>query len=151
MACARTWRKQLPLRHANAVETDMGCSYMFECPRCYYRVVVAGGRASGPHCEIQTMMCIDCKALFDFAVRLRVTSEQLPGTAKGTGPRPAQHPDARDVINRLVRLTRSYWLERQPQCPNGTTHRLEPWSAPGPCPKCGTVLERTLMPYRVWD
>ncbi len=137
----------------------MGRSYMFECPRCHYRAVVAGGADAGFHCWVQTIICYDCKALHDVPTRVRVAVEpQQPGSSDNQlRPRlltvHEKIPDASSLQNRLfVSLAKKFrWVHFNLRCPKSGTHRIEPWRDPGKCPRCSTQLERTVIPYRIWD
>ena len=137
----------------------MGRTYLFECPRCHYRTAVAGGADRGFHCYVQTILCRDCKALFDVATRVRVPVEtQGPATSRWTNViirrNPvSDRPSAVTWQNRLLFVggTRSQWVVVKPRCPNSPVHRIEPWNEPGHCPRCSTQLERTVMAYRIWD
>jgi len=132
---------------------------MFECPRCHYRTVVAGGADAGFHCWVQTIICYDCKALHDVPTRVRVAVEpKKPVTASKLGraellPAREQIPDVTLVQNRLfVTLAKEFrWISFKLRCPKSDTHRIAPWRDPGKCPRCATQLERTAVPYRVWD
>ena len=46
---------------------------------------------------------------------------------------------------------RTHWVELKPACPVSRSHRVEMWLSPGKCPRCGSHLERDVMPYRIWD
>jgi hypothetical protein len=140
----------------------MGKSYLFECARCGYRAKVAGRVDRGMDFAVRTILCRDCKELFDAVTRTRIAEAegtprrlsanlQLPAPAKA--PRPARPPSFQLAFNRLrlnlVRDTR--WAEFKPQCPISPAHRVEGWTAPGKCPRCGLFLEKSALPYRVWD
>ncbi|MCS7338052.1 MAG: hypothetical protein NZ739_07425 [Verrucomicrobiae bacterium] len=137
----------------------MGRSYMFECPRCYYRAIVAGGLDSSFHCWVQTIVCYDCKALHDVPVRVRVRIEEPHGTSAASQTRSSilmprtEVPEVSNLLNRLfVTLAKEFrWVNYKLRCPKSDTHRIEPWREPGKCPRCNTQLERSLTPYRIWD
>lgn len=135
----------------------MARSFHFECPRCRYRATVAGSADRGAHCFTQTIRCRDCRQLFDVPVRLRVAPDEVA---------------LRHRLNRRLFPTRppeldrpvpawNLWLARNPdktrwahvklRCPNIAWHRVEVWKQPGPCPRCGQILEGTLAPWRLWD
>lgn len=132
---------------------------MFECPRCHYRAVVAGGTDAGFHCWVQTIICYDCKALHDVPTRVRVAVEPEQRASSGKQVRPKllsareEVPDVNVLQNRLlVSVAKQFrWVSFRLQCPKSPFHRIEPWRDPGKCPRCSTQLERTVIPYRVWD
>ena len=50
----------------------MGRTYHFDCPRCQYQARVAGSADAGVNCAVQTIVCLDCRQLFDVFTRLRL-------------------------------------------------------------------------------
>src|SRR5512140_3712375 len=56
---------------AGRVKTRMGRSYWFECSRCNYRAKVSGKPDRGVDFFVTTILCLDCKELFDAVTRLR--------------------------------------------------------------------------------
>ncbi len=122
----------------------MGRAYSFECPKCGYRVHVAGGADEGIHFSVQTITCADCKALYDAVTRVRVSPRQ-----KGNPPSTA--PKFAAVLNRLPLRGSRHWLKFKPACPVSPLHRIRPWKQPDKCPKCGTFLEPGALPFRIWD
>jgi hypothetical protein len=138
----------------------MGRTFLFECPRCHYRAAVAGGADRGFHCFVQTIVCRDCAALHDVTTRLRVPKSQTP-RLHGLWRKSLRHETAAENFrqsqtpwyDRLLFSVgpRTKWVVLQICCPRGRNHRIALWNAPGKCPRCGTFLERTLMPYRIWD
>mgnify|MGYP001544590330 CR=1 FL=1 len=113
---------------------------------------------------MQTILCWDCKALYDAVIRLRV-AEPAPLGGAGRQARPEQFrrlraklgpdhpPDFASALNRLLHLGggRQRWREFKLRCPVSPLHRIERWNAPGPCPRCGLWLEQNPLPYRIWD
>jgi hypothetical protein len=135
----------------------MGRTYVFYCPRCEYVARVSGGADAGFHCATQTIVCTDCRALYDVPTKLRV-AEESP-TAR---PRPKKSllaevkpplPSPVDPTNMLLfsEPPRTKWIQIKPRCPVAALHRVEDWTNPGKCPRCGTFLDRTVSPFRVWD
>ena len=53
----------------------MGRSYWFECPKCGYRAKVSGRADRGLSFFVQTILCRDCRELYDAVIRLRVPDE----------------------------------------------------------------------------
>jgi hypothetical protein len=131
----------------------MGRTYLFECPRCEYRVAVAGGVEQGLLCQVQTFRCRDCSTLLDVPVRVRVTDREGPGPGR---PEALQDQLRRRFTNWHLRLpigaaARDRWVVLKPRCPVSPIHRIEPWTHPGRCPRCEVHLDRTVMPYRIWE
>ena len=54
---------------------NVGRTYQFECPYCQYRAKVSGGADSGVHCEVQTVVCRDCRELIDVFTKVRRLAE----------------------------------------------------------------------------
>ncbi len=50
----------------------MGRTFQFECPQCQFPARVAGGADAGINCAVQTIVCHDCRRLFDVFTRLRL-------------------------------------------------------------------------------
>ena len=140
----------------------MGRSYWFECSKCGYRAKVSGRAERGLNFAIQTILCRDCKQLYDAVMRLRV-----PDTLRGQGLRLGfgkqgtclglrtitNPPTFEAVLNRLPFRGIKYfrWLRFKPQCPVSGYHRVEEWNAPALCPRCGVYLEQSAVPFRLWD
>ena len=138
----------------------MGKSYWFECGRCGYRAKVAGRADEGLHLSVQTILCEECKELYDAVIRLRLLD----------GSRPTMHgamsmgmiagavdlkraPGFQWALNRL-RYTGekiSDWLKFPLKCPVSSSHKIRIWNDPDKCPRCGVYLERAALAYRIWD
>jgi len=140
----------------------MGRSYWFECSKCGYRAKVSGRAERGLDFAIQTILCRDCKQLYDAVVRLRIADslkerslnlgfqKQNAFTTQRLSFSP---PSFEAVLNRLPPRGVKYfrWLRFKPQCPISPYHRVEEWNAPAKCPQCGVHLEQNAIPYRLWD
>ena len=100
----------------------MGCTFDFSCPKCGYHVSVSGGTDCGFHAVTNTILCGDCKRLYDV-----VTSEDPASTAFDDGWKPSAY-----------------------SCPKSTRHAVELWFHPGPCPKCGTQMTKG-REAMLWD
>ena len=148
------WTNHVPRTH-------MGRSYWFECAKCGYRAIVAGRADRGLDLGIQTILCRDCKQLYDAVTRLRIAVEPGPlwesklqkaGLGK---PAPAltTPPTFQSALNRLPPkgARRFRWLRFKVQCPLSALHRVRVWNDPDRCPKCGVFLEKSALPYRLWD
>ena len=125
----------------------MGRTYQFECPQCHYQVKVSGGAAGGIHCEVQTVVCRDCRELFDVFTKLsgRVGAKEeikFPGFFRTEIP---------PVILRGGVAGKLVWRELKLTCPVRWKHFVEPWTDPGRCPRCGNFLEKHGFPIKIWD
>jgi hypothetical protein len=144
----------------------MGRTFQFECPHCQYRAAVSGGADRGVNCAVQTIVCRDCHRLFDVLTRVRQRADEteLPAPAKSASTRlpvGAAIPPLWLIENgqsdflseprRPVATSTWRWIELKPACPVTGFHRIEFWSEPGRCPRCGNYLERNAFPYRLWD
>lgn len=140
----------------------MGRSYWFECPKCGYRAKVSGRADQGLGFFVQTILCRDCRELHDAVTRLRVSDElsgwgnfrrlrqeKLPGAL----PARTTPPSFQAVLNRLppTGVKHLKWLAFKLQCPVSAIHRVRSWNDPDHCPRCGIFLEKSALPYRLWD
>jgi hypothetical protein len=142
----------------------MGRSYWFECGKCGFRAKVSGQADGGLHCFVQTVICHDCGELYDAVVRLRVPVEPCQGLPRPGGMlRPGNWgpaaiklktaPSFQVALNRLnfFGAKRLRWIDFKPQCPVSALHRVQAWNDPGSCPRCGLHMERSALPYRIWE
>ena len=139
----------------------MGRSYWFECARCGYRARVSGREDRGLTFLVETILCHDCRELYDAVTRLRVPDDPIRlGSfagwcwAKLTPQRSLIAPPSfQTVLNRLPQtgVKRFKWLPFKLQCPVSTIHRVRSWNDPDKCPRCGVFLEKSALPYRLWD
>jgi hypothetical protein len=140
----------------------MGRSYWFECPKCGYRAKVSGRSDRGLSFAVQTILCRDCRELYDAVTRLRVADEAIGGGNFGglrrtrflkSPPRLTVPPSFEAVLNRLPPsgAQRFKWAPFRLQCPVSALHRVRSWNDPDQCPKCGIFLEKSALPYRLWD
>jgi hypothetical protein len=143
----------------------MGRSYWFECSRCGYRAKVAGREDRGADFFVQTILCRDCRELYDAVTRTRVTDasgagslQNLSGGLRRSGlfklpGGPKAPPNFQSALNRLRHsgITHPQWARFEVRCPVSSGHLIEKWNEPGKCPRCGLVLEKNALPYRIWD
>lgn len=137
----------------------MGKSYQFECPKCGYRAKVSGRAESGSNFCVQTIHCRECKALYDALTRLKIAAE--PGIKRNVGFPNARlrrrisdrPPTFESVLNRLPVAAgrRVKWVDFKIACPVSPGHKVQVWSEPGKCPRCGVYLERNALPFRLWE
>jgi|SRR5207302_6294390 len=139
----------------------MGRSFWFECSRCGYRAKVSGQPDRGLDYSVQTVVCHDCKQLYDAVTRLRVPQPQkasLGLTPLANGRRlaervPSRPPSFQMMLAKLPTngAQRSRWTRFKAECPVSPSHRVEPWNEPDKCPRCGLFMEKNPLPYRLWD
>jgi hypothetical protein len=142
----------------------MGRSYWFECSKCGYRAKISGRADRGLNFYVQTIVCHDCRELYDAVTRVRIPNEKPPklnglwnkSQAPGFVARkaiPEKPPSFHSALNRLqctgVKAFR--WVHFKPQCPVSSHHRVQNWNEPNKCPRCGAHLEKGAVPYRIWD
>ena len=136
----------------------MGRSYAFECPKCGLQAKVSGGPDRGILVWVQTISCRDCKRLYDAVTRLKMLD---PNLSQGVDEHDASRdrvsatpPPAFNVVLLRVRplgMRRYRWVSFKTQCPMSPIHRVEVWNDPGHCPRCGTFLEKSGLPFRLWE
>lgn len=122
----------------------MGKTYLFECGLCHYRVKVSGGSDAGVDCDVQTVVCLDCRELFDVFTRVRRRSNPV-------GKFQALNPEIPPAALKGSPARKKDWEKPAPACPMEEKHRVETWRDPGRCPRCGNYLEKNGLPFRVWD
>lgn len=142
----------------------MGRTYLFECSHCGYSAKVSGGPDKGFFLKVQTVLCHDCKRLHDVVTDLK--SAVTPPLAeplvrkRATTLAEIQHhktpvpaPPFAAALNRLppAGAKRYRWLKFKPACPISVLHCVRDWHQPDRCPKCGVVMERNALPFRIWD
>jgi hypothetical protein len=140
----------------------MGRSYWFECSKCGYRANVSGRADRGLGFCVQTILCRDCKELYDAVIRIRIPerfgapgdpAELRPAQFSNLSRSPSRAPSFQAVLNRLPHtgVKRFRWLPFEIQCPVSPRHEVECWNEPDHCPRCGIYLEKAALPFRIWD
>jgi len=138
----------------------MGRSYWFECAKCGYRAKVSGRADRGLNLFVRTIVCQDCKQLYDAVTRIRVPDElpngglrQSNGKLRSLRDNLKQPPTFLGALNRLTvgGGQKFKWLQFPAQCPVASFHRVKPWTDPDKCPRCGIYLEKNVLPYRIWE
>jgi hypothetical protein len=104
----------------------MGIHRQFICQSCGYEAIVSGGDGVGWACRTTTLSCQDCRELFDV-----VTSEQPWDESVGLSDKELVCPRCRSAES-------------------NRRHCVERWTAPGPCPKCGQVMDEGDV-VECWD
>ncbi|HLX95144.1 MAG TPA: hypothetical protein VKU37_05310 [Verrucomicrobiae bacterium] len=121
----------------------MGRTYLFECSKCGYRARVSGGADRGRHVAVQTVLCADCKELYDTVIGFK------PSSPREIHLKTA--PPFTALLNRLPPRVGRRWVKFKPACPTSFRHRIRFWKQPDKCPKCGAFLEPGAIPFRRWD
>jgi hypothetical protein len=104
---------------------------------------------SGVHCEVQTVVCRDCRELYDVFTRLR--RDELAGAKPARFPG-FFRPEIPPVILRDGSPGRRFiWQKFRLTCPVEVKHDVESWQDPGRCPRCGNFMEKNGLPFRIWD
>ena len=135
----------------------MGRSYLFECPKCAYRAKVSGGADRGLHFAVQTVLCVECKELFDAVTGLKLPAPKpapLNAGARIRAPKALSPPPAFSTVANCLPpagVRRLVWVSFAPACPVSARHRVREWNQPGKCPRCGIFLEPSAIPFRLWD
>src|SRR5262245_7124320 len=138
----------------------MGRSYLFECPKCGFNAKASGGPDHGHDFSVQTIACRDCKKLYDAVTRLRVLHEIDLKPPLGPPLRLRKYPKVSEtppgfesVLNRLPLpgAKRTRWVQFKLRCPVSPLHKVQVWTEPGKCPRCGIYLEKGAVPYRRWE
>jgi uncharacterized paraquat-inducible protein A len=102
----------------------MGMQYSFNCPKCGYKAMVAGGRDCGFVAVVRTMICFDCNDLVDVLI----------GREGKDGPTGDIEYDKNLNI-----------------CPKCQGTHINSWSAKRSCPRCEEPMVRS-EGYRIlWD
>jgi len=143
----------------------MGRSYQYECPKCGYKARVSGRADDGLNFSVQTILCRDCKELHDAVVRLRVAEDlaarmrnsfrqfQRPASSRPARFSTKPAPKFEAALNRLRYngIRNAQWITYRIGCPVSPYHRVRAWNEPDHCPRCGLYLERSALPFRIWD
>lgn len=134
---------------------QMGKTFHYQCPQCQYRANISGGTDSGVDCEVQTIVCRECRELFDVFTRVRRLVGHREFARKFTA---FARPEIPPVIlrnslfaSKAAEPRRYEWQKEKPVCPVAAKHFVEPWKHPGRCPRCHAFMEPAGLPFRVWD
>jgi hypothetical protein len=121
----------------------MGHTYFFECSGCGYRARVSSGADRGRHIAIQTILCANCRELYDAVVEFKVPLQEES--------HPKTVPRFTVLLNQLPPHGARKWIKFKLACPVSPLHRIRAWKQPDKCPKCGVCLGSDGMPFRIWD
>jgi hypothetical protein len=106
----------------------MGAPVDYTCPACGYHVEhMVSGLEVGETSQVVGVSCEDCRAL-------RVA--RVPGKPTELSTRAAAAAVAAGHVPSGAR------------CPHNAKHHVTLWTAPGPCPRCGTTLQPAKPDHR---
>ncbi len=143
--------------------------FQYSCPHCEYQVRVVGGADNGVNCAVQTIVCLDCRKLFDVFTRLRLREGGEEASSQGNKTKSNRKLLPTGIVIPPIHLMenswndyspgrqisapvqKKYWTDVKLACPIANYHRIEVWNWPGRCPRCGTHLESNGFPFRLWD
>jgi hypothetical protein len=142
--------------HSSQILQTVGKTFLFECPQCQYRAIVSGGADGGLNCDVQTVICRECRKLFDVFTRVRRATERTEFARNFSEFTGQEIPPVilRESLFASKRDTpRGFEWHRikKLSCPVSAKHFVEPWKNPGRCPRCHAFLEQQGLPLRVWD
>jgi hypothetical protein len=162
--CRRSWPAKISAAHyrwleifscSSKIQRVVGKTFHYECTQCQYRANLSGGADSGLNCDVQTIICRDCRELFDVFTRVRCIAGHKEFTRNfSTFVRPEIPPVVlRDSLFAPKPLVpREFeWQKMKLKCPAQPKHFVEPWKNPGRCPRCGAFMAQTGLPFRVWE
>ncbi len=141
----------------------MGHLYWYDCGKCGYRAKVSGRADRGKDFFVQTIVCRECKQLYDAVTRIRLVRtfggphQPRRGGLRVTGrfrpSVPIVPPTFEAAAGRLPArdLKQFKWVEFAIQCPVSARHHVQVWNEPGGCPRCGVYLDRAAQPFRIWE
>jgi hypothetical protein len=131
----------------------MGRTYVFECTKCGCKAKVSGRPERGVRFAVNTVSCKQCKQLYDVITRLKLPQ---PGDREIDDEPPAEElkpPAFESVVNRLslVKAKKYRWVAFELHCPRSPGHQVHAWKDPGKCPRCGIFMERSALPFCLWE
>ncbi len=133
----------------------MGRTYHYQCTQCQYHVRISGGTDSGLNCDVQTIVCRECRELFDVFTRMRRAAGHKEFARNLSAfARPEIPPVIlRDSLfaRKRTEPRRFEWQKIKLECPVAAKHFVEAWKHPGRCPRCHGFMEQEGLPFRVWE
>jgi hypothetical protein len=152
-------RDLLPYKHLEIFPVpsrmvEMGRTFHYHSTQCQYRARICGGADSGLDCDVQTVLCRECRELFDVFTRVRrVVGYGEFARHFSAFTRPEIPPVIlRDSLFAPKRASprRFEWHKMKLTCPVAAKHFVEVWKHPGRCPRCHAFMEQEGLPFRVW-
>ncbi len=133
----------------------MGKTFHFHCTQCSYRASISGGADGGLNCDVQTILCRECRELFDVFTRVRRVVGRKEFALKFSAfTRPEIPPVIlRDSLFALkpAKPRQFEWQKMKLACPAVAKHFVEAWKHPGHCPRCHAFMEQEGLSLRVWE
>jgi hypothetical protein len=133
----------------------MGRTFHYHCTQCPYQASISGGADGGRDCDVQTILCRECRELYDVFTRVRRVAGQRESARKFSAfTRPEIPPVIlRDSLfaGKPAKPRRFEWVKMKPACPVSAKHQVEAWKHPGRCPRCHAFMEPIGLPFRVWE
>jgi hypothetical protein len=156
---------------------SMVAVYRFDCQKCNYSARACGGEVMGRGFLARTIICLDCREIYDVVSALTRPCQGLPSELIGGNDRrpvvvpPSQLAVIADQLNLLTTVlpaARKLVLYRESAvpfanlmtphsvkirllCPVNSQHRIRLWKESTTCPRCHDILVRSPIPYRIWD
>jgi hypothetical protein len=133
----------------------MGRTYHFQCTQCQYHADLSGGADSGLHCDLQTILCRECRELFDVFTRVRRVAGRREFARNFSAFERLEIPPVilRDSLfaPRRSAPRQFEWEKLKLACPVSAKHFVEAWRHPGRCPRCYAFMAQEGLPFRVWE
>jgi hypothetical protein len=133
----------------------VGRTFHYQCTQCRYRARISGGTDSGRDCDVQTIICRECRELFDVFTRVRRVAGQNESAKNFSAfvrveipPVILQHSL---FAQKRAAPRRFEWQKIKLECPVAAKHFVEAWKDPGRCPRCHAFMEAEGLPFRVWE
>jgi len=134
---------------------QMGRTFHYQCTQCQYHADLSGGADSGLDCDVQTILCRDCRELFDVFTRVRRVAGRKEFVRNFSA---ITRPEIPPVILRDSLFARKpaeprqfEWQKIKLACPVAAKHFVETWKHPSRCPRCHAFMEQEGLPFRVWE
>ena len=134
---------------------EMGRTFRFHCTQCQYHADISGGADSGLNCDVQTILCRECRELYDVFTRVRRAVGCRDPIRNFSAFTRLEIPPVilRDSLfaSKAAEPRRFEWQKMKPACPVSAKHFVEAWKHPGHCPRCHAFMEQEGLPLRVWE
>jgi hypothetical protein len=151
----RIWLRILKFSPASVRLGQMGRTYHFQCTQCQYHADLSGGADSGLHCDVQTILCRECRELFDVFTRARHEVGCMKFVQNFSAFKRLEIPPVilRDSLfaAKSAAPRQFEWEKLKLACPVSATHFVEPWRHPGRCPRCYAFMAQDGLPFRIWE
>jgi hypothetical protein len=133
----------------------MGRTFHYHCTQCQYRASISGGADGGVNCDVQTIVCRECRELFDVFTRVRRELGHMKFARNFPAFVRLEIPPVilRDSLfaPKPAAPRRFEWQKLKLECPVTAKHFVEAWKHPGRCPRCHAFMEQEGLPFRLWE